>query len=140
MKHVVRSFMPATLVCVGLVCAAAAANGQSLESSIALGAPTVPESTMSGHCLKKVSPTVQAGQVPAPTEVILRVAVSRTGEVSPLSMVSGSALLEDSAFDAVRLWRYSPYVHDGRAMAVVTEVHVDFNPGRAGGMVSHPKS
>ena len=132
--------MTATLVCVGLLCAAAAVNGQSLESGIALGAPTVPASAMAAHCLKKVSPTIQAGQVQTPTEVVLRVAVSRTGAVTPLNLVSGSTLLEDSAFDAVRRWRYSPYVHDGRAMAVITEVHVEFSPSKAGGMIIDPRS
>ncbi len=139
MKRVVSGLLFGTLVCLSLVCSMPAAEGQSLVSAVAQGAPAVSASAMAGHCLRRVSPTVPPGQVQMPTEVVLRIAVSRTGAVSPLSMVSGSPLLEDSAFDAVRLWRYSPYVHDGRAMAVITEVHVEFSPGKAGGMITHPK-
>ena len=126
------------VVAVGALCSTATVVGQSAGSGIAQGAPTVPASAMAAHCLRMVSPTAPAGVVQAPSEVVLRVAVSRTGAVFPLEMVSGNLALEDSASSAVRLWRYSPYVHDGRAMAVITEVRVEFTPGKAGGMITHP--
>lgn len=69
---------------------------------------------------------------------MLQVVVRRTGAVNPVRLVSGKASLESDAMDAVRLWHYRPYVEGGQPIDVVTNVRVDFVPGRQGGLVSHP--
>jgi len=103
------------------------------------GRRVVPERVMASSCLTKVSPRfpVQAqargGQV-----VVLQVVVRHTGAVNPIHIVSGDPSLEAEAMDAVRLWRYRPYMSDGQPIDVMTNVRVEFVPGRQGGLVSHP--
>jgi periplasmic protein TonB len=100
----------------------------------------VPGSVMAKYCTSMVSPhypTAPTGTTKSAL-VVLRVAIRKTGTVVPISAVSGPHELESSAMDAVRLWRYKPYTKDGEPVDVVTEIPVEFYPGRPGGMVSHP--
>jgi len=103
------------------------------------GRKIVPASTMASSCLTMVSPRfpVQAQSHGAQT-VVLKVVVRHTGAVNPIHIVSGDPSLESEAMDAVRLWRYRPYVADGQPIDVMTTVRVDFIPGKQGGLVSHP--
>ncbi len=73
-----------------------------------------------------------------PVTVTLRVAISKAGTVMPVRLVAGDKAFAAEAMDAVRLWRYRPYVRDGEAIEVATDVRVEFVPGRPAGMVSHP--
>ena len=70
--------------------------------------------------------------------VVLQVVVRHTGAVNPIHIVSGNPALEAEAMDAVRLWRYRPYMADGQPIDVMTNVRVDFIPGKQSGLVSHP--
>jgi protein TonB len=103
------------------------------------GRKIVPASTMNAQLLTMVSPhfplqaQAQGGQV-----VVLQVVVRHTGAVNPIHIVSGNPSLEAEAMDAVRLWRYRPYVEDGQPIDVMTNVKVDFVPGKQAGLVSHP--
>ena len=76
--------------------------------------------------------------VAAPVTVTLRVTISKAGAVLPVRLVAGDPAFAAEAMDAVRLWRYRPYVRDGEAIDVATDVKVEFVPGRPAGMVSHP--
>ena len=42
-------------------------------------------------------------------------------------MVSGPALLQQAALDAVRQWRYRPYLLNGEPVEVETTVNVEFS-------------
>jgi periplasmic protein TonB len=94
---------------------------------------------MSAQLLTMVSPhfplqaQARGGQV-----VVLQVVVRHTGAVNPIHIVSGNPSLEADAMDAVRLWRYRPYVENGQPIDVMTNVKVDFVPGKQAGLVSHP--
>jgi protein TonB len=59
-------------------------------------------------------------------EVELRAVISRGGEIEQLEVVSGNPLLVTAAVDAVRRWRYRPYLLNGSPTAVETEVRVRF--------------
>ena len=76
--------------------------------------------------------------VATPVTVMLRVTISKAGTVVPVRLVEGDQAFAAEAMDAVRLWRYRPYVRDGEAIEVATDVRVEFVPGRAAGLVSHP--
>lgn len=71
--------------------------------------------------------------------MILQIVVRSTGAVNPIHIVSGTPALEAEAMNAVRLWRYRPYLENGQAIDVVTNVKVNFVPGILGGMESHPE-
>ena len=94
---------------------------------------------MASSCLTMVSPRFPLeAQAHGAQTVVLKVVVRHTGAVNPILIVSGDPSLEAEAMDAVRLWRYRPYTVDGQPIDVMTNVRVDFIPGKQGGLVSHP--
>jgi TonB family protein len=101
---------------------------------------TVPEEVMASRCITMVSPNyprASAGPV-TPSTVVVRVVVTQSGKVSPVRVLSGEPALQAEAMNAVRLWRYRPFVRDGAPVDVTTEVRVVFQAERLGGVVSHP--
>jgi len=58
--------------------------------------------------------------------VVLKAVVDADGKVEGLRLVEGNATLATAAIQAVKQWRYRPYVHDGKAQAFQTVVIVDF--------------
>ena len=70
--------------------------------------------------------------------VVVQADISRSGRVSPVRAVSGPPALQAEAMNAVRLWRYKPYLRDGAAVEVTTEIVVTFTPGTTGGLITHP--
>ncbi len=59
-------------------------------------------------------------------EVVLRATVDRHGNVSELTLVSGHPLLVPGAIEAVKQWKYKPYLVNGKPTAVQTTVSVNF--------------
>jgi len=59
--------------------------------------------------------------------VILRITVSRTGEVTEVQVLEGDDLLSQAAADAVRQWRYTPQMVDGRPSDSDTVVTLQFS-------------
>jgi protein TonB len=58
--------------------------------------------------------------------VVLQATISRSGTIENLRVVSGPALLQQAALDAVRQWRYRPYLLNGEPIEVETTVNVVF--------------
>ena len=58
--------------------------------------------------------------------VRLRAIVSKNGTIENLSVLSGHAMLVGSAIEAVRQWRYRPYLLNGEPVEVETEITVNF--------------
>ncbi len=59
-------------------------------------------------------------------DVELRAVISRSGEIEQLQVVSGNPLLVTAALDAVRRWKYRPYLLNGSPTEVETQVTVRF--------------
>jgi protein TonB len=59
--------------------------------------------------------------------VLLRAIISRTGTIENLQMISGHPMLVGAAMDAVRQWRYRPYILNGDPVEVETQVTVKFS-------------
>jgi protein TonB len=57
---------------------------------------------------------------------VLQATISRSGTIENLRVVSGPALLQQAALDAVRQWRYRPYLLNGQPVEVETTVNVVF--------------
>jgi TonB family protein len=58
--------------------------------------------------------------------VLLKVVVDADGKVEGLRLIEGNATLATAAMQAVKQWRYRPYVRDGKAQIFQTVVIVDF--------------
>ena len=43
-----------------------------------------------------------------------------------LELISGHPMLAPAAMDAVKQWKYKPYLLNGKAMAVETQIMVNF--------------
>ena len=55
---------------------------------------------------------------------MLQVEISIEGRVQNVSVVSGHALLNEAALQAVREWTYKPFVLNGQTIPVMTTVTV----------------
>jgi protein TonB len=108
---------------------------QESGTGVPLGKLNVAPQLMAGRCITMVSP---AGDSPTPSTVIVRVVIWKSGKVSPMRVISGPASLQAEAMNAVRLWRYKPFVRDDGPVDVTTDIPVDFEPGKPGGLVTHP--
>jgi TonB family protein len=62
--------------------------------------------------------------------VVLQATISKTGTIDHLHAVSGSAMLQQSAMDAVRTWRYKPYKLNNEPVEVETTISVIFSFGK----------
>jgi periplasmic protein TonB len=58
--------------------------------------------------------------------VVLDAVISKSGSIENLRVISGPAMLRQSALDAVRQWRYRPYLLNGQPVEVETTVNVVF--------------
>jgi protein TonB len=61
--------------------------------------------------------------------VVLHALISKEGTVTNLQVISGPEMLRASALDAVRNWRYKPYLLNGEPTEVETQITVNFNFG-----------
>jgi periplasmic protein TonB len=61
--------------------------------------------------------------------VVLAAIIAKDGTIENLHVVSGPGLLTAAALDAVRGWRYRPYLLNGRPVEVETTVRVVFTLG-----------
>jgi len=83
---------------------------------------------MEGNLIHRVQPDypAPARQIRVQGQVVLRAVISREGMIDNLQVVSGHPMLVKAAVDAVRQWRYRPYVLNGEPVEVETEVTVNF--------------
>jgi periplasmic protein TonB len=87
---------------------------------------------MEGNLIYKVQPIypplARAARIQGP--VHLRAIISRTGTIENLQVMDGHPMLVGAAIDAVRQWRYRPYILNGDPVEVETQVTVNFSlPG-----------
>jgi periplasmic protein TonB len=82
-----------------------------------------------GMVIRKVQPTYPAIAKTARVQgqVVLQAAISKEGTIENLRVISGPPLLIQSALDAVRQWRYRPYILNGEPVEVDTTVTVIFS-------------
>lgn len=60
-------------------------------------------------------------------EVVLSAIISTNGQIENLQLVSGHPMLVQGAIDAVRQWRYKPYLLNGAPVEVETTITVIFS-------------
>jgi protein TonB len=107
-------------------------NGHGTHLDVRQGAPAatqhVSSGVMQGMLIDKVIPTYPAIARATRTAgaVVLQATISRTGTIENLRVESGPAMLRQAALDAVKQWRYRPYMLNGQPVEVETAVEVDF--------------
>jgi periplasmic protein TonB len=88
----------------------------------------VSQGVSSGLLIKKVQPNYPplARQARIQGQVLLQAQISKDGSIENLSLISGHPMLAPAAIEAVRQWRYKPYMLNGEPVAVDTQVVVNF--------------
>jgi protein TonB len=88
----------------------------------------VSSGVMQGMLINKIIPVYPAIARATRTSgaVVLQATISRTGTIENLRVTSGPAMLRQAALDAVKQWRYRPYMLNGQPVEVETAVEVDF--------------
>jgi protein TonB len=61
--------------------------------------------------------------------VVIQATISKQGTIENLKVISGPAMLQQSALDAVRTWRYRPYLLNNEPVEVETTINVIFTLG-----------
>jgi Ca-activated chloride channel family protein len=82
-----------------------------------------------GQLEKQVNPTYPplAKRARIQGEVVLRAVVDKTGTISSLRVVSGHPMLAPAAIEAVKQWKYKPYLLNGTPVEVETTISVKFS-------------
>jgi protein TonB len=86
---------------------------------------------MVGNLLEKTVPQYPtiAKEARIQGTVVLQATISQNGLIQNLRVISGHPMLRQAAIDAVRSWRYKPYLLNGEPVEVETTINVVFNLG-----------
>jgi protein TonB len=81
-----------------------------------------------GLLVRRVNPNYPplARQARIQGQVILQAEISKTGDIQNLRLISGHPMLAPAAIDAVKQWKYKPYLLNGEPVEVETTVQVNF--------------
>ncbi len=88
----------------------------------------VSQGVTQGMVLRKIEPAYPKLALSARVTgvVLLKAIISKEGEIKELQVVSGHPILVPAAIDAVRQWRYRPYLLNGEPVEVETNITVTF--------------
>jgi periplasmic protein TonB len=84
-----------------------------------------------GNLIHKVQPAYPALARAARIQgaVVLQAVISKQGTIENLVVLSGHPMLAPAALDAVRQWRYRPYILNAEPVEVETQITVNFSLG-----------
>ena len=87
---------------------------------------------LEGSLIFKKTPAYPPIAIASRTEgtVLLQATISKAGTIENLRVMGGPAMLQQAALDAVKSWRYRPYVLNGQPVEVETTVNVVFTLSR----------
>jgi protein TonB len=88
----------------------------------------VSQGVTQGLLIKKVQPNYPplARQARIQGSVLLQAEISKDGTIENLRLISGHPMLAPSAIEAVKQWRYKPYILNGEPVEVETQITVNF--------------
>lgn len=96
------------------------------------GVVRVSQGVMSGLLVSKAPPDYPADAKQARIQgtVVVRVVVDKEGNVSNIQLISGHPLLAPAAIEAVKQWKYRPYLLNGAPVEIETQIQVNFTLAR----------
>jgi len=88
----------------------------------------VSQGVSQGLILKKVQPIYPRAALTMHIEgaVQLSATISKTGDVTGVKVISGDARLATAAVEAVKQWKYKPYLLDGEPIDIQTTITLNF--------------
>jgi len=89
----------------------------------------VSQGVTQGLLIRKVQPAYPplARQARIQGNVLLEAEISTDGTITNLRLISGHPMLAPAAIDAVKQWRYKPYILNGEPVPVETQITVIFS-------------
>jgi periplasmic protein TonB len=89
----------------------------------------VSQGVTQGLLIRKVQPAYPplARQARIQGNVVLAAEISKDGTIENLHLISGHPMLAPAAIEAVKQWRYKPYILNGEPVEVETQVTVIFS-------------
>jgi periplasmic protein TonB len=93
-----------------------------------LQALNISQGVSQGLLIKKVAPEYPSNAIRLRIEgtVELMATISKAGEISHIKILSGDSQLTKAAADAVKQWKYKPYLLNGEPVEIQTQVTVNF--------------
>jgi protein TonB len=88
----------------------------------------VSQGVIQGMLLHRVQPAYPplARQARIQGQVTLQAEISRDGSIKNLRLMTGHPMLAPSAIEAVKQWKYKPYILNGEPVEVETTITVNF--------------
>jgi TonB family protein len=105
---------------------------EELKSAQSSSSKPISGNVLKSKLIKRVDPVypVEAKRMRLSGMVILVVTVDEEGNVEDVRVTRGYPELADAAVDAVRQWKYSPTLSEGKPIRVTATVTVNFMLGR----------
>jgi protein TonB len=87
---------------------------------------------LEGSLIRRVQPVYPplARSARIQGSVLLAAQISKDGNIKDLKLISGHPMLVSAAIEAVRQWRYRPYILNGEPIEVETQITVNFILGQ----------
>jgi protein TonB len=103
-------------------------GNQSSAPAPVLQVMNVSQGVSQGLVIKKIAPSYPANALRMRVEgsVQLLATISKKGDISAVKILSGEPSLARAAADAVKQWKYKPYLLDGSPVEIQTQVTVNF--------------
>ena len=60
-------------------------------------------------------------------EVRVKVVISQAGDVEKVDVLKGDPILAEAAVDAVKKWKFKPFIRGGKAVKISTEIPFNFS-------------
>lgn len=88
----------------------------------------IPEADAKKAAIEKPAPEypLVARQLKVAGKVVLEASVSLDGRVTEVRIVSGTPILTKPAAEALRKWRFKPFLEDGKPAAAIVSLSFEF--------------
>ena len=88
----------------------------------------VSQGVTQGLLIRRVQPNYPplARQARIQGQVLLQAEISKDGSIENLHLISGHPMLAPAAIEAVKQWKYKPYILNGEPVEVETQITVNF--------------
>jgi periplasmic protein TonB len=100
--------------------------GVSAVAQVKVGRARISENVMQGLLIKKVDPQPSADAAQISGEVVLKAWIDKGGNIEQLELINGQPKLVVAVIEAVKQWKYKPYLINGEAVKVETTIRVTF--------------
>jgi len=89
----------------------------------------VSQGVTQGLLIRKIQPPYPplARQARIQGNVVLQAEISKAGDIENLRLISGHPMLAPAAIEAVKQWKYRPYILNGEPVEVETQITVIFS-------------